>query len=412
MFVATLSFEQARQCVLDKVREARLREANPQPSVEQVSLSEVSGRVLARPVRADRDYPALARSVRDGFAVRAADVPGDLFVIGEVRAGEAFAGQMNPGQAVEIMTGAPMPRGADAVVMVEHCTVRGDRVQVPRALAVDENVSLQASQARANAVLLEAGHRLGFADSGLLAMVGLSSVEVFARPQVAILATGDEIVEVAETPLDYQIRNSNVESLAVQVARAGGCPHLLPVARDQYDSTRELIERGLRSDMLLLSGGVSAGKYDIVERVLADLGAEFYFDRVLIMPGQPLVFGRARGKFFFGLPGNPASTMVTFEIFARSTVELLGGQTESILPLMWSRLACDFHQKPGLTRFLPATLGAGLNTSGGEMSPTVTPLPWQGSGDVPSLSRANAFVVTEPDREDWVAGDWIRVLLK
>jgi molybdopterin molybdotransferase len=267
---------------------------------------------------------------------------------------------------------------------------------------------LQASQARANAVLLEAGHRLGFADAGLLAMVGLATVDVFARPQVAILATGDEIVEVGETPLDYQIRNSNVESLAVQVARAGGCPNVLPIARDSYAATRELIEHGLRFDMLLLSGGVSAGKYDIVERVLADLGAEFYFDRVLIMPGQPLVFGKARRRFFFGLPGNPASTMVTFEIFARSAVELLGGQTESILPLTWSKLACDFHQKPGLTRFLPATLSVGPS----EFTPTVTPLPWQGSGDVPTLSRANAFLVTEAGREAWAAGDWIRVLLK
>jgi molybdopterin molybdotransferase len=403
MVVATLTFEQARQCVLDK-----LRESNPRPPVERVSLSAAAGRVLAQPVRADRDYPAVARSVRDGFAVRAADLPGELLVIGEVRAGESFAGEMQPGEAVEIMTGAPMPRGADAVVMVEHCTVQGDRVKAPRTLGPNENVSLQASQARANAVLLEAGHRLGFADSGLLAMVGLASVEVFARPQVAILATGDEIVEVVETPLDYQIRNSNVESLAVQVARAGGCPNILPIARDSYAATRELIEHGLRFDMLLLSGGVSAGKYDIVERVLADLSAEFYFDRVLIMPGQPLVFGKARRRFFFGLPGNPASTMVTFEIFARSAVELLGGQTESILPLLWSKLACDFHQKPGLTRFLPATLSVGAS----EFTPTVTPLPWQGSGDVPTLSRANAFVVTEAGREDWAAGDWIRVLLK
>ncbi len=403
MFVATLTFEQARQCVLKQ-----LRESNPQPLIEQVSLSEAAGRVLAQPVRADRDYPPVSRSVRDGFAVRSADLPGDLSIIGEVRAGERFAGEVGPGEAVEIMTGAPMPRGADAVIMVEHCTVEDGRVNVPRTLEPDENVSLHASQARANGVLLEPGHRLGFADSGLLAMVGLSRVEVFARPQVAILATGDEIVEVVETPLDYQVRNSNVQSLAVQVARAGGCPNILPIARDLYADTRESIERGLGFDMLLLSGGVSAGKYDIVERVLADLGAEFYFDRVLIMPGQPLVFGKARGKFFFGLPGNPASTMVTFEIFARSAVELLGGQTESILPLTWSRLARDFHQKPGLTRFLPALLCVGAC----EVTPTVTPLPWQGSGDVPSLSRANAFLVTEADREAWAAGDWIRVLLK
>jgi molybdopterin molybdotransferase len=277
-------------------------------------------------------------------------------------------------------------------------------VNVPRTLDRGENVSSRASQARENEVLLHPGQRLGFAEIALLATVGRSRVSVYALPQVAIVATGDEIVEINERPLDYQIRNSNAESLAVQVRRAGGCPTILPIARDSYDSTRELVEHGLRFDMLLLSGGVSAGKYDIVERVLADVGAEFYFDRVLIMPGQPLVFGQARGKFFFGLPGNPASTMVTFEIFARAAVELLAGQSEAALPLLWSRLAKDFSQKKGLTRFLPAILSAG----GGE----IAPLPWQGSGDVPALTRANAFLVTEPERESWAAGDWIRVLSK
>jgi molybdopterin molybdotransferase len=397
--VATLTFEQARQCVLQNVCAA-----HPQPKIEIVSLSDAAGRVLAEPITSDRDYPSVSRSVRDGFAVRAADLPGDLFVIGEVRAGEAFAGEIQPGEALEIMTGAPLPCGADSVVMVEHCTVAGDRVTVPRTLAMGENVSAAASQGREGEVLLEAGHRLGFTEIALLAMVGSARVSVYARPQVAVLATGDEIVEINENPLDYQVRNSNVESLAVQVKRAGGCPNILPIARDLYQATRELTEHGLRFDMLLLSGGVSAGKYDIVERVLGDLGAEFYFDRVLIMPGQPLVFGKARDKFFFGLPGNPASTMVTFEIFARSAVELLGGQKEASLPLVWSKLSQDFRQKTGLTRFLPAT----LSTDGAQ----VTPLSWQGSGDVPSLARANAFLVTDPDRESWTAGDWIRVLLK
>jgi molybdopterin molybdotransferase len=397
--VSTLSFEQARECVIRQVMASQ-----PEPKIEQVSLSDAASRVLAEPVTADRDYPVVARSVRDGFAVRAADLPGDLFIIGEVRAGESFQGEIQPGQALEIMTGAPVPRGADSVVMVEHCTVAGDRVAVPRTLALGENISPRASQAREDEVLLERGQRLGFAEIALLATVGCSQVFVYERPGVAILATGDEIVEVNETPLDYQIRNSNVESLAVQVRRAGGCPTILPIARDIYESTRELAEHGLRFDMLLLSGGVSAGKYDIVERVLADLGAEFYFDRVLIMPGQPLVFGKAHGKFFFGLPGNPASTMVTFEIFARSAVELLGGQKDAILPLVSSKLSQDFRQKTGLTRFLPAVLSADGSR--------ITPLAWQGSGDVPSITRANAFMVTEPDRESWTAGDWIRVLLK
>jgi molybdopterin molybdotransferase len=174
------------------------------------------------------------------------------------------------------------------------------------------------------------------------------------------------------------------------------------VARDEYDSTRARILEGLDSDLLLLSGGVSAGKYDIVEQVLSDLGAEFYFDRVLIQPGQPLVFGRVRDRFFFGLPGNPASTMVTFEMFARAAVELLGGMNEPALPFVFARLQSDFRHKTGLTRFLPAL----LQPCGRE----VATVAWQGSGDVFALARANAFLVAREDREAWRAGDYIEVL--
>ena len=251
--------------------------------------------------------------MRDGFAVRAADLPGELFVRGEVRAGEIFKGEVQPGEAVEIMTGAPLPRGADSVVMVEHTVVSGDKVRTERSLRLGENVNPRGSEARRDELLLDSGRRLGFADIAVLAMVGRMRVFVYRQPRVAILATGDEIIEFEnfeQAPLEYQIRNTNSFSLAVQVAKAGGRPEILPIARDRYAATRESVEHGLRFDLLLLSGGVSAGKYDIVERVLADLGAEFYFDRVLIQPGQPLVFGRASSKFFFGLPGNPASTMV------------------------------------------------------------------------------------------------------
>jgi len=231
-------------------------------------------------------------------------------------------------------------------------------------------------------------------------------VAVCPKPRVALLATGDEIVPVTETPREFQIRNSNVYSLAAQVARAGGVPVILPVAKDEYDDTRTLVERGLTSDLLLLSGGVSAGKYDIVERVLGDAGAEFFFDRVLIQPGQPLVFGQARGRFFFGLPGNPASTMVTFELFARAALELVGGQSHTDLPLMLARLTRDFRHKTGVTRFLPATVAW---TDDG---PQLTPVKWSGSGDVPALTRANAFLVAEVDRAEWQAGELMRVLLK
>jgi molybdopterin molybdotransferase len=397
--VAPLSFEQARACVLAKLESA------PKPAAtEEVPLLEAAGRVLAERVTADRDYPPVSRSMRDGFAVRAADLPGTFKIIGEVRAGVQFSGKVDAGETVEIMTGAPVPTGADSVVMVEHTTVNGGTVSIERKLSPGENVNPKGVEASQGATVLGAGMRLGYAEVAMLATVGRARIPVFRRPRVAILTTGDEILEIAATPRDYQIRNSNGYSISAQVARAGGCPCLLDVARDEYQSTRHLIERGLEHDLLLLSGGVSAGKYDIVERVLADLGAEFFFDRVLIQPGQPLVFGSAHGKFFFGLPGNPLSTMVTFEVFARAAVERLGGQTSTMLPITWTRLATDFRQKPGLTRFLPAQ----LSPDGAEL----TPVKWHGSGDVASLTRANAFLVTEPSRERWAAGDWIRVLPK
>jgi molybdopterin molybdotransferase len=394
-----LTFEQARACVLREVGAARRV-----PVTEQVPALEADGRVLAEEITADRDYPPFPRSARDGFAVRAADVPGALQVIGEVRAGEVYRGSVGPGAAVEIMTGAPLPEGADAVVMVEHTERVGNQVKVGRSLKTGENFNAQGIEAKRGAIVLSAGRRLGFAEIALLAMVGRECATVYKRPRVAILPTGDEIVEAGQQPEPFQIRNSNAWSMAVQVARAGGDPQILPIARDNYESTRDLIEQGLGADLLLLSGGVSAGKYDIVERVLADLGAKFFFDRVLVQPGQPLVFGTARDKFFFGLPGNPASTMVTFEVFARAAVELLTGATEAPLPLLQARLSKEVRHKPGLTRFLPAQVSAD--------GATVTPEPWQGSGDVNSLARANAFLVTEPDRESWAAGDMIRVLPK
>ena len=391
-----LTFEQARECVL--------REARGSPEAEQVPVLESADRVLAEAIVADRDYPPFPRSARDGYAVRAADLPGELRVTGEVRAGEVFAGGIGPCEAVEIMTGAPLPPGADAVVMIEHTDRTGDCVRIDRPPKAGDNFSPRGVEARRGDVVLAPGRRLGFAEAALLAMVGRQCVSVFRQPRVAILPTGDEIVEAGEQPREFQIRNSNACSLAVQVRRAGALPEILPIARDHYEATRSLIERGLDSELLLISGGVSAGKYDLVERVLADLGARFFFDRVLIQPGQPLVFGTARGRFFLGLPGNPASTMVTFELFARAALDLLGGASAAPLPLLRAKLTREFRHKTGLTRFLPAHLS--------EDGSLITPEPWHGSGDVPALARANAFLVAEADREFWAAGDDIRVLLK
>ncbi len=336
--------------------------------------------------------------------MRAADLPGRLTVTGEIRAGEKFAGEVHSGQAIEIMTGAPLPAGADAVVMIEHTTRSGDCITIDRTLAGGQNVNPLGSEAQQGQILLNPGARLGFAEIALLATAGQRRVRVYQRPRVAILATGDELVGIEEHPAAYQIRNSNSYSLAVQVKRAGGSSYILGVAKDDRESTARLLDRGLTFDLLLISGGVSAGKYDLVEQVLTEFEAEFFFDRVRIQPGQPLVFGTALGKFFFGLPGNPVSTMVTFEVFARAALDLLSGQTETLLPLLWSRLSSDFRQKTGLKRFLPARLTADGSS--------VAPVRWQGSGDVSALARANAFLVTEPQRETWSAGDLIQVLQK
>jgi molybdopterin molybdotransferase len=400
--------------------------------VEEVALEESLGRILAADAAADRDYPEFNRSVRDGFAVRAADIPGRLRVIGEVRAGQRFEAVLKAGEAVEIMTGAPVPEGADAVVMIEHCTRLEDGgVETRQTGQPGMNIAHAACEARAESVVIPRGSRTDHAAIGWLATIGKSRVPVYARPRVAILATGDEIVAIDEKPARHQIRNSNSYSLAAQVRRAGGEPVILPVARDELEATADLIARGLETDLLLLSGGVSAGKYDFVEAALADCGAEFYFDRVLIQPGQPVVFGKARGKFFFGLPGNPASTMVTFELFGRGALELLGGASDAPLPLTLARLTRPFRHKPGLTRFLPATVNFstahnGPSDCGPGSSQTahngpsacalscaeVTPVDWQGSGDIPSLVRANAFLVADPNQAEYAAGDLLPVLMK
>lgn len=393
-----LSFEQARRVVLEQVRGAA-----PEPAIEHVPLEQAFGRILAADICADRDYPPLARSIRDGFAVRAADLPGELEVIGELRAGEPCTLHVGAGQAVEIMTGAPVPAGADAVVMVEHVERNGRFIRTNRAVDPGSFINPQGAEARCGAVVVSKGAPLSFARIAMLAAVGVSAAPVYARPTVSILATGDEVVPVEQTPQPFQVRNSNAYALAVQVRRAGGEPRMLPVARDAYAHTRALIEQGLQADLLLLSGGVSAGKYDIVEQVLSDLGAEFYFCRVRIQPGQPLVFGRLQEKFFFGLPGNPASSMLTFEVFARAAVELLGGRCEPELPVVWARLGCEFRHKRGLTRILPAC----LSSQTGE----VTPLAWAGSSDIVALARANAFLLADEEREFWAAGDYIPVLL-
>lgn len=404
LYWMALSFSQARQLIIERIG---LRK----PAVEHVPLEAAAGRVLAEPLLADRDYPPFARATRDGYAVRAADlanIPAELKCIGEVRAGTSFDEGARPGECVSIMTGAPVPAGADAVVMVEYTRAgfAPDFVIFERGIQAGDNIVPRASEATAGQQVLGAGRRLGYAEIAMLATCGCASVPLFRRPRAGVLPTGDEVVEVEAHPLPFQIRNSNSYSLRVQVAAAGAEPCPLGIAPDRVDDLRRLIEGGLKTDLLLLSGGVSMGKYDLVEQVLRELGAEFYFDSVDIQPGRPLVFGQARGTFFFGLPGNPLSTMVTFELFARPALELLSGAQPAPPRFLRARLAKTVRYKTGLTRFIPARFVAEAD------EPAVETAGWQGSGDVAALARADCYLVVPPDREEIPAGEMVGIMLK
>ncbi len=415
-----VTFEQARHIV--ERHASRLRPSGN----ENVPLLESLGRVLATPVLADRDFPPFARATRDGYAVRAADLstlPATLKVVGEIKAGAANSElQVGQGEAIAIMTGAPAPPGADAVVMVEYTSLAGDQVQVIKGVNAGDNIVPVGAEAKCGTTLLSAGLRIEPAAIAAAASVGKSQIAVYTRPRVAILATGDELVELDEVPGPTQIRNSNTYSLAAQVQAAGGDPILLRIAPDEPDRLRELIRQGLDADLLLLSGGVSMGKYDLVEQALVEFKSEFFFTGAQIQPGRPVVFGRATWgtessiraanpplpgrKYFFGLPGNPVSTMVTFELFVRPLLEALAGLSGQKLIFLHATLKSEIKAKPGLKRFLPAVL------SGEFEQAEVDLVPWHGSGDIAATARANCYVVIPPDREVFEAGEWVPVLMR
>lgn len=411
-----VSFLEAREKV---IRVTGALAAQRPAEIEGVEVGAALGRVLAREVAADRDYPPFDRATRDGFAVRSADLaelPATLKLVGEIKAGDAWGGGMvGVGQCVQIMTGAAAPAGADAVVMIEHTRPSQAEVVFERAVEKGQNIVPRGSEARAGQQLLSAGQRQGYAEIALAAQVGAAQVEVFRRPRVAILSTGDEVVAIDGQPGPFEIRNSNCVSLAAQAGLAGAEPVVLGNAPDRTEDLRRMIQQGLEADVLVLSGGVSMGKYDLVETVLRELGAEFHFDAVAIRPGRPAVFGVCRGpssaagelrvkRPVFGLPGNPVSTMVTFELFVAPAIDLLGGTAARALPLFRAKLAKAVKQKAALTHFLPARV---LWETG---EAVVEELPWQGSGDIVALAAANCFLVVREARLEMAAGEWCEVL--
>jgi molybdopterin molybdotransferase len=409
------------------------------PVVERVELGRAPGRVLARPLCADRDQPPFSRSARDGFACRAVEASAHipLAIAGITRAGEAPAGELPPGSAWEIMTGAPVPPGADAVVMLEHVETSNGHVKLEpkRNIAEGENIVAMGAQARKGDELLPAGTAIAAAQVALAAACGHAALEVFARPRVAILTTGDEIVPIKSIPAPGQIRNSNGPMLAAMVVAAGGEPWLLPNASDDARALDTSLSQAMEADLLLITGGVSAGKFDLVEPALARAGAQFHFTGVRIQPGKPLVFGEmprhrnAAGNALgpaaasaawrppiavhslplFGLPGNPVSSAVTFLLFAAPVLAALAGSFEPGPRFALARLAqgTEKHLKAGLTRFLPAKCTFGVD---GEL-PEVALVPWQGSGDMAAMARSNCFVVLPEQSNHPEPGAIVRILL-
>lgn len=401
-----LSYEDAAQQVREYAASV-LR-----PHVQTVQLLESTGRVLAQPIVADRDQPPFARATRDGFACRAADLAElkPLQITGHLRAGEMWTGApLAPGEAAEIMTGAPVPTGADCVLMVEHAVVEGQRLAAERTLASGDNIVPAGAEARAGFALVQAGTRLAPQHIAAAAACGYETVEVHVRPRVAILATGDELVPLSAQPQPYQIRNSNSYSLAAQIERVGAVPILHPVVHDSLEESEAAIASALDCDLLILSGGVSMGRYDFVEQALANLHAEFFFTGARIQPGKPVVFGQiptssGRQIPFFGLPGNPVSTLVTFALFAAPLVAALGGQTSIGPTFAQAHLAHDVEPRPHLTRFLPAV----LESNAAEAS--VRTVAWQGSGDQSAAAKTNCFLVVPEDKK-LTAGDAATFLL-
>jgi molybdopterin molybdotransferase len=397
-----LSYQEARQKVIE------IAGSLPRPLQRtQVEIEQSFGRILADPVFADRDYPPFDRSTRDGFAVRSAEAqfPGArLECVGELRAGGHFDGEILSGQCVEIMTGAAVPKGADAVVMIEHTKREGRTITLERAAHAGDHIVARGTEARQGTLLVAAKSRMGYAEMALAAQAGATRLDVYAAPPLAILSTGDEVVDARSTPGPLQVRNSNGISIEILARTAGAETVQLGNAPDEKTALCRLIERGLQEDILVLSGGVSMGKYDLVEQVLADLGAEFHFTGVAIRPGRPAVFGTCRGKLVFGLPGNPVSTMVTFELFVLPAIDVLSGGNGRPLPVFRAKLASPVHEKGPIVHFLPAR----IEWEGREAR--ATQLPWQGSGDIVALALANGFLVVGPERPDIEPGEWVDVL--
>ena len=380
---------------------------------ESVSLAGALGRTLARDVKAREDIPPFTKATMDGYAVRAEDTQQsaaeagsavELQVMEDLPAGRYARTSVGPGQAVRIMTGAPLPRGADAVVMVEDTEESGRGVKVRRKVRPGDNIGLAGEDLKKGEIALERGAAIGPAETGMLAAAGLVRVPVTRRPKLAVIATGDEIVEPGEKKRPGQIRNSNGPALTAMAVRAGAAARYLGIARDRNSSLAAKLARAKGADILVLSGGVSVGDYDLVKEELRASGVRPVFWQVRIKPGKPVFFGVRGRQLVFGLPGNPTSAMVTFLLFVRPAIERMLGREVPGPPTGTAVLAEDIVLKPGRTQFL-----RGLLTAAGPVL-KVAPYDDQRSGVLRSMVRSRVLIVVPADVSRLEAGREVEVI--
>jgi molybdopterin molybdotransferase len=403
-----ISIDQARSLVLQNTsRAAAVRQA----------VARVADLVLAEDVTSDVDSPPFDKALVDGYAVVAADVQQParvLEVVERVHAGQTPRRLVTPGRAAQIMTGAPIPQGADAVVMVEQTVERSaaDRrlVQVDAGpLSPGHNVLLRGQATRRGDIVLAKGRRLLASDVGVLCEAGRSSVRVVRPPRVAVASTGDELVAADLIPHDGQIRNSNGPMLCALARSARADASDLGIARDDLPTLLKTVARGLQFDVLLLSGGVSAGTRDLVPRVLHELAVTQIFHKVCLKPGKPLWFGTyGRGRqptLVFGLPGNPVGSLVCFELFVRPALRKMQGQTRVVPALGQARLGGPYHQQSDRPTYAPAVAKVGQDDQ-----VVVDPVRWQGSADLFAVGRANCLAFFPSGDEHYAAGRPVGIL--
>jgi molybdopterin molybdotransferase len=396
-----ISVEEAMAIVLSNV---------PERQVETVAFQSALGCILAENLVATSDIPPFCRSALDGYAVMSTDVrnaPVELEIVGESRAGGGIPGRLLPGQAMSIMTGAPVPDGADAVQMIEQSQFSQDRRKVRILAPVKslENIALRGAEAEKGKIVLRAGHCIGPAEMAVLATFGHSRIKVWKKPAVAIFSTGDELVEYDQIPRPDQIRNSNAYCLSSQLQLMGLKAEYLGIVQDDKEDLRRKMLLGLEKDVLIITGGVSMGEYDFVPHVFRDLGLEILFSKVAIKPGKPTVFARKGEKLIFGLPGNPISALVTFECFVRPVLGRMCGFSQPDLPRMKGELLADMRQSPGRMAFFPAWV------FWDEERWKVDPLPWKNSADIIGFTGANATFIFPKTRDHLSCGETVELML-